>query len=48
LRVPEGHYREQTENGAQQDMPPSSVRKSLCSHAQQLTPELATLPNRYR
>jgi hypothetical protein len=44
LRVPEGRYRQQTENGAQQDMPQISVRNGHCSHAQQLTPEFATLP----
>jgi hypothetical protein len=48
LRVPEGQYREQTENGAQQDMPPSSVRRCLRCHAQQLTPEFAILPDWYR
>ena len=42
--VPEGQYREQTENGAQQDMPPSSVCRGPCFHAQQLTLEFATLP----
>src|SRR5258708_27694450 len=47
LRVPEGQYREQTEKGAQQDMP-SSVDKGFCFHAQELTPEFAILPDRYR
>src|ERR1700735_4840397 len=44
LRVPEGQCREQTENGAQQYMPPSSVCSGPCFHAQQLTLEFATLP----
>ena len=44
LRVPEGQYREKTENGAQQDMPSSSVGKGFCFHAQELTPEFATIP----
>jgi hypothetical protein len=48
LRVPEVRYREQTENGAQQDMPSSSVGKGFCFHAQELTPEFATNPDRYR
>jgi hypothetical protein len=43
LRVPEGHYREQ-ENGAQQDMPPSSACRGPYFHAKQLTLERATLP----
>src|ERR1700733_9041295 len=44
LRVPEGQYREQTENGAQQDMPPSCECGDPCFHAQKLTLEFATLP----
>jgi hypothetical protein len=32
LRVPEGQYREQTENGAQQNIPHKSVRESPCFH----------------
>src|SRR5882757_3334095 len=48
LRVPEGPYREQTEKSAQQDMPSSSVRKGFCFHPQELTPEVAILPDRYR
>src|ERR1700677_2742411 len=48
LRVPEGRYREQTENGAQQDMPRSSMRERPCFHEEHLTPEFATLPVRYR
>lgn len=36
LRVPDGQYREQTENGAQQDMPPSSVCRGPCFHARSL------------
>ena len=47
LRVSEGQYRDQTEKGTQQDMPSSSVGKGFCFHAQELTPELARLPNRY-
>ncbi|HXM09215.1 MAG TPA: RHS repeat-associated core domain-containing protein, partial [Terriglobales bacterium] len=41
-------YREQTENGAQQDMPRSSMRERPCFHEEHLTPEFATLPVRYR
>src|ERR1700692_248274 len=48
LRVSEGQYREQTEKRAQQDMPSSSVGKGFCFHAQELTPEFAILPDRYR
>jgi hypothetical protein len=48
LRVPEGQYREQTEKGAQQDMPSSSVGEGFCFHAKELTPEFAILPDRYR
>lgn len=38
LRVPEWRYREQTENGAHQDMPASGVREMTCFHEEQLTP----------
>jgi hypothetical protein len=48
LRVPEGQYREQTEKDAQQDMPSSSVGQGFGFHAQELTPEFAILPDRYR
>jgi hypothetical protein len=48
LRVPVGQYREQTEKGAQQDMPSSSGGKGFCFHAKELTPELAILPDRNR
>lgn len=47
LRIPEVRYRDQTENGAQQDMPSSSVGKGFYFHAQELTPEFATNPDRY-
>jgi hypothetical protein len=48
LRISERRDREQKGNGAQQDTPPSSAHRCLCSHAQQLTPEFAAIPYRYR
>src|SRR5580658_2179680 len=46
LRVPKGRDREQTGNGVQHEIPASSLRTTPFSHAQQLTLEFATLPDR--